>query len=47
MFFRPAPDERKLTIPFGIVIVLLVTVVGSVLFGIMPNIALDFLDNLK
>jgi len=47
MFLRPATDERKLNIPFGIVVVLLVAVVGSVLFGIMPNIALDFLNNLK
>ncbi|WHY77436.1 NADH-quinone oxidoreductase subunit NuoN [Neobacillus sp. WH10] len=47
MFFRPASDERKLNIPFGIVVVLLVAVVGSVLFGIMPNIALDFFDNLQ
>ncbi|MFJ7726038.1 NADH-quinone oxidoreductase subunit NuoN [Neobacillus sp. NPDC097160] len=47
MFFRPAADERKLNLPFGIVVVLLVAVVGSVLFGIMPNIALDFLNNLK
>ncbi|WP_040207042.1 NADH-quinone oxidoreductase subunit NuoN [Neobacillus jeddahensis] len=46
MFFRPASDERKLNIPFGIVVVLLVAVVGSILFGIMPNIALDFLNNL-
>jgi NADH-quinone oxidoreductase subunit N len=47
MFFRPASDERKLNIPFGIVIVLLVAVVGSVLFGIAPNIAFDFLNNLQ
>jgi len=47
MFFRPASDERKVNVPFGIVVVLLVAVVGSVLFGIMPNIALDFFDNLK
>jgi NADH-quinone oxidoreductase subunit N len=47
MFFRPAADERKLNIRFGIVVVLLVAVVGSVLFGIAPNIALDFLNNLQ
>ncbi|EKN66573.1 NADH:ubiquinone oxidoreductase subunit N [Neobacillus bataviensis LMG 21833] len=47
MFFRPAADDRKLNMPFGIIVVLLVAVVGSVLFGIMPNIALDFLNNLK
>ncbi|MDR4950026.1 NADH-quinone oxidoreductase subunit NuoN [Neobacillus cucumis] len=47
MFFRPASDERKLNIPFGIVVVLLVAVVGSILFGVAPNIALDFLNNLQ
>jgi len=47
MFFRPAADERKLNIPFGIVVVLVVAIVGSVLFGVAPNIALDFLNNLQ
>ncbi len=47
MFFRPAADESKLQIPPGIVVVLLVAIVGSILFGIAPNIALDFLNNLQ
>ncbi|WP_413305299.1 NADH-quinone oxidoreductase subunit NuoN [Bacillus sp. 1P10SD] len=46
MFFRPAKDESKLSVPFGIVVVLLVAVVGSVLFGVAPNLALDFLNNM-
>jgi NADH-quinone oxidoreductase subunit N len=46
MFFRPAKDESKLRVPFGIVVVLLVAVVGSVLFGVAPNLALDFLNNM-
>ncbi|MDQ1143586.1 NADH-quinone oxidoreductase subunit N [Bacillus sp. SORGH_AS 510] len=46
MFFRPAKDESKLQVPFGIVVVLLVAVVGSVLFGVAPNLALDFLNNM-
>jgi NADH-quinone oxidoreductase subunit N len=45
IFFRPAADNSKFNIPFGIVVVLLVAVVGSVLFGILPNIAFDFLQN--
>ena len=45
MFFRPAGDDSKLNIPFGIIVVLIVAVVGSLLFGIMPNIALDFMQN--
>jgi NADH-quinone oxidoreductase subunit N len=45
MFFRPASDERKFNIPFGILVVLIITVVGSVLFGVVPNIAFDFMSN--
>lgn len=45
MFFRPASDESKFNIPFGILVVLIIAVVGSVLFGVMPNLALDFMNN--
>jgi NADH-quinone oxidoreductase subunit N len=46
MFFRPASDEGKFgNIPFGILIVLIVAVVASVLFGVAPNIAINFLHN--
>lgn len=46
MFFRPAADDSKIgSIPFGIIVVLIVTVVASVLFGVAPNIATDFLQN--
>lgn len=45
MFFRPAADDSKFNIPFGVIVVLIVAVAGSVLFGVMPNIALDFMQN--
>ncbi|WP_042463505.1 NADH-quinone oxidoreductase subunit NuoN [Neobacillus dielmonensis] len=45
MFFRPAEDESKFNLPFGIIIVLIVAVAGSILFGLMPNLALDFMNN--
>jgi NADH-quinone oxidoreductase subunit N len=46
MFFRPARDESKFgNIPFGILVVLIVAVVASVLFGVAPNIAINFLHN--
>jgi NADH-quinone oxidoreductase subunit N len=45
MFFRPASDESKFNIPFGIIVVLIIGVVGSVLLGILPNIAFDFMNN--
>ncbi len=43
MFFRPAKDDSKFNIPFGILFVLIVAVAGSIWFGIVPNTALDFL----
>lgn len=46
MFFRPAADaSSKFQIPFGILVVLIVAVAGSILFGIQPNIALNFMNN--
>lgn len=45
IFFRPAASEVKFRIPAGILVVLIVAVVGSILFGVMPNIALDFMNN--
>ncbi|MFD2446758.1 NADH-quinone oxidoreductase subunit NuoN [Bacillus sp. CGMCC 1.16607] len=43
MFFRPAADDSKFNIPVALVIVLVGSLVGTVLLGIAPNIALDFL----
>ncbi|MDN3018049.1 NADH-quinone oxidoreductase subunit NuoN [Paenibacillus sp. BSR1-1] len=45
IFFRPAANEDRFKIPASILVVLIVAVVGSVLFGVMPNIALDFMNN--
>lgn len=45
MFFRPSSDDSKLDIPFGILVVIIVSVVGTVWFGVAPNSALDFLHN--
>jgi NADH-quinone oxidoreductase subunit N len=45
MFFRPAGDDSKFKLPVGIIVVLVVAVAGSLLFGVMPNIAFDFMQN--
>jgi NADH-quinone oxidoreductase subunit N len=45
MFFRPAADKSRFNIPFGILVVILVSVVVSVWLGVAPNTALDFLHN--
>lgn len=45
MFFRPAADSSKFNIPVALVVVLIGSVIGTVLLGIAPNIALDFLHD--
>ncbi|HYK74222.1 MAG TPA: NADH-quinone oxidoreductase subunit NuoN [Pseudoneobacillus sp.] len=45
MFFRPAADDSKFNIPVALLIVLIGSVIGTVLLGIAPNIALDFLHD--
>ena len=42
MFFRPAADDSKVKIPYGIQLVLIVCIAASVLLGVAPNIGLDF-----
>jgi NADH-quinone oxidoreductase subunit N len=43
MFFRPVEDERKIEWPLGIIVVVTVCALGTILFGLFPNIAYDFL----
>jgi NADH-quinone oxidoreductase subunit N len=45
MFFRPAADDSKFNIPVALIVVLIGSVIGTVLLGVFPNIALDFLHN--
>ncbi|AIE61537.1 NADH-quinone oxidoreductase subunit NuoN [Bacillus methanolicus] len=43
MFFRPAENGEKVIVPAGIGVVIAVCAAATILFGIMPNLALDFL----
>lgn len=43
MFFRPAADDAKLEMPAGLTVVIIITAAATILFGVMPNLALDFL----
>ncbi|WP_394238555.1 NADH-quinone oxidoreductase subunit NuoN [Niallia oryzisoli] len=48
VFFKPAPEGKeneRIKIPVTTGIVILICVVASVLFGIFPNLAFDFLQN--
>ena len=45
LFFRPAARENKFNIPVGILIVLTICVAATVILGILPNTALDFMHN--
>lgn len=42
IFFRRSEDESKFNIPFGLLVVIIVGVAGSIWFGLVPNSALDF-----
>ena len=45
MFFRPAAnDEVKFKLPAGLGVVIGVCVFATILFGVAPNVALDFLQ---
>ena len=45
MFFRPAASQEPIAIPVGAGIVIGVCVVATILLGIFPNIAFDFLQS--
>ncbi|MCH1625157.1 NADH-quinone oxidoreductase subunit NuoN [Fredinandcohnia quinoae] len=47
IFFRPAADDSKIKLPIGVLIVIILGVVGTILFGILPGIALDFLQQFE
>lgn len=44
MFFRPAVDDVKFKIPGTVAVVLGISVFATILFGLAPNIAFDFLQ---
>ncbi|OCA82415.1 NADH-quinone oxidoreductase subunit N [Bacillus sp. FJAT-27225] len=43
VFFRPAQDSSAIKTPVVLTIAISIAVAGSILFGILPNVALDFL----
>jgi len=43
IFFRPAATKEAVRFPVSLMTVLLVCVVGTMIFGLAPNVALDFL----
>lgn len=43
MFFRPAADDAKIGLPAGLTAVIIITAAATILFGVLPNLALDFL----
>ncbi|MHC0036498.1 NADH-quinone oxidoreductase subunit NuoN [Pseudoneobacillus sp. C159] len=45
MFFRPATDDSKFNIPVALLVVLIGSVAGTIVLGLMPNVALDFLHD--
>ncbi|MGE7763686.1 NADH-quinone oxidoreductase subunit NuoN [Peribacillus sp. NPDC096540] len=45
VFFRPIHSDKVLKIRSGLSTVIIICLVGTLLFGIVPNLALDFLHN--
>jgi NADH-quinone oxidoreductase subunit N len=45
MFFRPSTEEGKLKVPAATTAVLIICAAATVLFGIMPQLAFDFLQS--
>lgn len=43
MFFRPAATDEKIKLPAGIIVVLVIAVSATIVLGIFPNLAFDFL----
>ncbi|MFF2287548.1 NADH-quinone oxidoreductase subunit NuoN [Peribacillus butanolivorans] len=45
VFFRPIHSDKVIKIRSGLSTVIIICLVGTILFGIVPNLALDFLHN--
>ena len=45
MFSRPEASGERIRVPGGILAVLIVCCAGTVIFGVMPNLALDFFNS--
>ncbi|MFI8491536.1 NADH-quinone oxidoreductase subunit NuoN [Peribacillus butanolivorans] len=45
VYFRPIHSDKVIKIRSGLSTVIIICLVGTILFGIVPNIALDFLHN--
>ncbi len=44
MYMRTGNTEAKLAVPFGLQLVVLLTFLGTVLFGMFPNVLIDFIS---
>lgn len=44
MFFRPGSEENKIKVPGPLKAVVIICVAGTILFGIFPNLAMDFFN---
>ncbi|MFS1517044.1 NADH-quinone oxidoreductase subunit NuoN [Bacillus sp. SCS-151] len=43
MFFRPAPSQGAFNVSFGVIAVIVICAIGTILLGLLPGIAFDFL----
>jgi NADH-quinone oxidoreductase subunit N len=47
MFFRPAAGETPIKLPLGVMIVVIFCAIGTIVFGIVPSLAYDFLNQFE
>lgn len=47
IFFRPAAHHEPVKVPLGVTIVIVVCALGTIVFGIMPSLAYNFLDQFQ
>ncbi|WP_044749372.1 NADH-quinone oxidoreductase subunit NuoN [Bacillus alveayuensis] len=47
MFFRPAAEQTPIKLPLGVMIVVIFCAIGTIVFGIVPSLAYDFLNQFE
>lgn len=47
MFFRPPAESKKISIPIGLAIVIVIGVIGTIGLGIMPKWVVEFIEGLS
>ncbi|RAK20425.1 NADH dehydrogenase subunit N [Anoxybacillus vitaminiphilus] len=47
MFFRPAAEQTPVKLPLGVMMVVIFCAIGTIVFGVVPSIVYDFLNQFE